>query len=67
VLLALIFVPITNINFICVQKCVFLMYNSLHKGYKCLDRDIGHVSISRDIIFYESVFLYLVHPIYLLH
>jgi hypothetical protein len=38
------------------KPCVFLGYSSIHKGYKCLDMDVGHVYISRDVIFYEVVF-----------
>jgi histone deacetylase 1/2 len=36
--------------------CVFLGYSSHHKGVKCLDTSTGHVYISRDIVFDESVF-----------
>jgi hypothetical protein len=37
-------------------RCVFLGYSNLDKGYKCLDVPSGHVYISRDVIFEESVF-----------
>jgi len=38
------------------KESVFLRYSSLHKDYKCLDRDSGRVYISRDVIFDEQVF-----------
>jgi hypothetical protein len=38
------------------KPCVFIGYSSLHKGYKCLDIDIGRVYISRDVIFDEAIF-----------
>jgi hypothetical protein len=28
------------------KPCVFLGYSSIHKGYKCLNMDMGHVYIS---------------------
>lgn len=34
------------------QKCVFISYNPLHKGYKCLDRS-GRVFIARHVTFNE--------------
>jgi hypothetical protein len=37
-------------------RCVFLGYSSRHKGFKCLEPSTGRVYISRDVIFYESVF-----------
>jgi hypothetical protein len=40
-------------------RCVFLGYSNLHKGYKFLDVPSGRVYISRDLIFYESVFPFL--------
>jgi hypothetical protein len=40
----------------CSKPCVFIGYSSIHKGYKCLDMDIGRVYISRDIVFDENVF-----------
>ena len=38
--------------------CVFLGYSSLHKGYKCLDKNIGRLYISRDVVFDETRFPY---------
>jgi hypothetical protein len=38
------------------KKCVFLGYNSLHKGYKCLHVPSNRTYISRDVIFDEHVF-----------
>jgi histone deacetylase 1/2 len=35
------------------KKCVFLGYNSLHKGYKCLHVPSNRVFISRNVIFDE--------------
>jgi hypothetical protein len=45
------------------KRCVFLGYNNIHKGFKCLDVGEGRVYISRDVIFDESVFLFHeLHP-----
>jgi histone deacetylase 1/2 len=41
------------------KKCVFLGYSSLHKGYKCLHVPSNRVFISRDVIFDETIFLFL--------
>jgi hypothetical protein len=38
------------------QRCLFWGYSNQHKGYKCLEPFIGHVYISRDVIFDETVF-----------
>jgi hypothetical protein len=35
---------------------VFIGYNNLHTGYKCLDNFMGHLYISSDIVFDETVF-----------
>jgi hypothetical protein len=35
---------------------VFLGYSNLHKGFKCLDVSGGHVYISRDVVFDDTVF-----------
>jgi len=35
---------------------VFLGYNSLHKGFKCLEPSTGRVYLSRDVVFDEDVF-----------
>jgi hypothetical protein len=40
----------------CSKQCVFLGYNNLHKGFKCLNPSIGKVYISRDVVFDEQVF-----------
>jgi hypothetical protein len=37
-------------------RCVFLGYSNQHRGYKCLKPKSGHVYISRDVIFDETVF-----------
>jgi hypothetical protein len=45
------------------KQCVFLGYNDLHKGYKCLDVSSGRIYISRDVIFDEEVFPFSnLHP-----
>ena len=38
------------------KQCVFLGYSNLHKGFKCLDVAEGHVYISRDVVFDETIF-----------
>lgn len=38
------------------MRCAFLGYNSMHKGFKCLEPSSGRVYISRDVIFDESIF-----------
>jgi hypothetical protein len=35
---------------------MFVGYNNLHKGYKCLDVASRRVYIPRDVFFYETVF-----------
>jgi hypothetical protein len=40
----------------CSKQCIFLGYNNLHKGFKCLDVAEGRVYISHDVIFYEIVY-----------
>jgi hypothetical protein len=37
-------------------RYVFLGYNNMHKGFKCLDVSTGHIYISCDAIFDEFVF-----------
>jgi hypothetical protein len=45
------------------KQCVFLGFSNLHKGYKCLEPKEGHVYISRDVVFDESVFPFAsLHP-----
>jgi hypothetical protein len=41
---------------LCFIHCIFLGYNNMHKGFKCLDVATGRIYISRDVIFNESVF-----------
>lgn len=38
------------------KKCVFFGYSHKHKGCKCLDPSVGHIYISRDVIFDEYAF-----------
>ena len=38
------------------KQCVFLGYNPLHKGSKCLHIPTNRVYISRDVVFDETVF-----------
>jgi hypothetical protein len=38
------------------KQCVFLGYNTQHKGYKCLDVATGRVYISCDVVFDDGVF-----------
>jgi hypothetical protein len=40
----------------CSKQCIFLGYNTMHKGFKCLDVADGRVYISRDVVFNETVF-----------
>lgn len=40
----------------CSKQCLFLGYNHLHKGFKCLDVSTGRVYISRDVVFDENIF-----------
>ena len=45
------------------QQCVFLGHSAQHKGVKCLDIPIGHVYISRDVVFDETQFPFeKLHP-----
>jgi hypothetical protein len=38
------------------KQCVFLGYNTLHKGFKCLDVAEGRVYVSRDVVFDETIY-----------
>jgi hypothetical protein len=38
------------------KQCVFLEYNTLYKGYKCMDTSTGRVYVSRDVVFDEKLF-----------
>jgi hypothetical protein len=40
------------------KQCAFIGYSNMHKGYKCLDISTGHLYISCDIVFDETVFLF---------
>jgi hypothetical protein len=40
----------------CSKRCVFLGYNNMHKGFKCLDISTGRIYISRDVVFDEQNF-----------
>lgn len=45
------------------KQCVFLVYNNIHKGFKCLDVSEGRVYISRDVVFDETEFPFAaLHP-----
>ena len=45
------------------KRCAFLGYSNLHKGFKCLDVATGHVYVSRDVIFDETIFPFsTLHP-----
>lgn len=53
---------ITNSSFAQHSVC-FFCYSNLHKGYKCLEIAIGRIYISRDVIFYETLFPFAkLHP-----
>jgi hypothetical protein len=38
------------------KQCIFLGYNTLHKGFKCLNVAEGRVNVSRDVVFDETVY-----------
>jgi hypothetical protein len=47
----------------CSKECVFLGYNNMHKGFKCLDASSGRIYISRDVVFDENIFPFSkLHP-----
>lgn len=37
------------------QKLIFVGFDNDTKGYRCIDRDTGKLTISRDVIFHEDV------------
>jgi hypothetical protein len=37
------------------KRCVFLGYSDKHKGFKCFNVSVGHIYISWDVVFDESV------------
>jgi len=41
-------------------QCVFLGYNNLHKGFKCLEVSTHLIYISRDVVFDEEVLPFVV-------
>jgi hypothetical protein len=54
---SLIFVHSTHTNFNIDPNNWFLLgYSNLHKGFKCLGVAAGHVYISRDVVFDETMF-----------
>jgi hypothetical protein len=45
------------------KECVFLGYNNINKGFKCLDVSTDRIYISRDVVFDESIFPFAkLHP-----
>ena len=40
------------------EQCIFLSYNSIHIGYRCLSLSTNRLYISRNVIFEESIYLY---------
>jgi hypothetical protein len=44
------------------KQCFFLGYRSYHKGYKGYHHESGHMYISRDVVFHESVFPFFQNP-----
>jgi hypothetical protein len=38
------------------KQCVFLGYNTMHKGFKCLEISSAHVYLYRDVVFDETKF-----------
>jgi hypothetical protein len=46
-----------------LKQCTFFCYSTHHKGYKCIGLSTGRVYISRDVVFYETVFPFsMLHP-----
>lgn len=38
--------------------CIFISYNSLHKGYRCLNPKTNRIYISTHVVFDENAFLF---------
>ena len=48
------------------SKCIFISYNPLNKGYKCL-HSLGRVYMPRHVIFNESIFPYATESVFHSH
>jgi histone deacetylase 1/2 len=42
------------------KSCIFIGYSIGHQGYKCLDVTTGKIFISHLVVFYESIYPYIV-------